>query len=85
VTREAENFLDKEINNIDAMTRQVIMSYFRCLQPEMKEVRKKNLPPIELDDFKGLFDDVINSLPSAISKQLLLLSKRAKILFDSYR
>lgn len=35
-------------NNIDFVTLQGIVAYFRCLEPEQKVVRDMNLPPLSL-------------------------------------
>jgi len=84
VTREVEDYLDVVTDNIDGMSRQVILSFFRCLQPEMRAVRRKNLPPLEFIGVDDMFDTVLKSLPPKIEQALKAFAIKAKFLFSSY-
>lgn len=84
VTREVEDFLDVESDNIDGISRQVILSYFRCMQPEMRAVRKKKLPPLQFIGVEDLFKTVLKSLLPKIALALNVFAQKAKLLFDSY-
>ncbi|KAK3928601.1 Proline--tRNA ligase [Frankliniella fusca] len=84
VTREVENLLDS-YSDIDAMSRQLVLASFRCMQPELKCIRKKNLPPLDISSNEEALLELLDNLPSNLNQSLRKLIQKAHDHFHSYK
>ncbi|KAK3910770.1 Non-reducing polyketide synthase PKS19 [Frankliniella fusca] len=84
VTREVENLRDS-YSDIDAMSRQLVLASIRCMQPELKCVRKKNLPPLDVSSHEEDLLELLDNLPSNLNQSLRKLIEKAHDHFHSYK
>ncbi|XP_034246288.1 pollen-specific leucine-rich repeat extensin-like protein 2 [Thrips palmi] len=68
-----------ESDGMDGVTRQCIIAYFRCYEPEHKSIRRKKLPPLPPVTEEDELLRLINTLQEPIKKKILNLLKEAKL------